>query len=72
MTSLKAVAHPLRHKWVLYYDASNTTNNNNNNAAAAAAGDDDAAVTAAAAGGNEWDDALRDVCAFDTVEDFWR
>jgi hypothetical protein len=78
MTSqLKAVAHPLRHNWVLYYDAShnnnnnnNNSNNNSNNAASAAT----ATGTASASGENEseWDNALRDVCAFETVEDFWR
>jgi hypothetical protein len=56
-TSLKSVAHPLRHKWVLYFDGASNS---------AQASDD------ATASGNEWDNALRDVCTFETVEDFWR
>jgi hypothetical protein len=55
--SLKSVAHPLRHKWVLYFDGASNS---------AQASDD------ATASGNEWDNALRDVCTFETVEDFWR
>jgi hypothetical protein len=52
---LKAVAHPLRHNWVLYYDAShnnnnNNSNNSNNNSNTSVSGNNDNAAAPVAAG----------------------
>jgi translation initiation factor 4E len=71
LKQMSSIAHPLKHKWSLYFDTAQANKDAAAGAAAATAAGDGTQKTSGAASG-KWTTNLQHVCTFDTVEGFWQ